>query len=200
MKRSPGFTLLEVMLAIVITGVVALLAYGTASAGFDTRERLQEYRTTTGSEVILRAFLVDALRHPVEPGGLAMNDTLFWIDDQLSADGSPADAVAFLSRGLASPLGASNVWTVKLSTTQAGLRLDAAPNHPSDGIAPITMLVRDVTGLNVEVLDRSADFQWRPTWDAAGRVPAAVKIEMISARAPGQRSSIVVHSALEVVR
>jgi len=36
MRRRAGFTLLEIMVVIVITGVVALIVYGTAAAGFDT--------------------------------------------------------------------------------------------------------------------------------------------------------------------
>ena len=42
-----GFTLLELLVAIVLAGIVALLVYGTASAGRDTEVRLRERRRTS---------------------------------------------------------------------------------------------------------------------------------------------------------
>jgi prepilin-type N-terminal cleavage/methylation domain-containing protein len=200
MRRPTGFTLLEVMVAIVITGVVALLAYGTASAGFDTRDRLKEYQVTTGAEIIVRAFLLDALRHPPEQGGIAMNDTLFWIEDEITSEGLPADAVLFLSRGVASPLGASNTWAVELSVSTSGLRLYASPISHDDHHEPITMLIPEVQGLNIEVLDRSTDTEWQQSWDAPGRVPAAVRLDFVSSRNLRAGSPVVVHSALEIAR
>src|SRR5439155_8167949 len=40
MRRAAGFTLLELMIAIALFGVVALLVYGAAQAGLDTEGRL----------------------------------------------------------------------------------------------------------------------------------------------------------------
>jgi prepilin-type N-terminal cleavage/methylation domain-containing protein len=113
MTRRVGFTLLEVMVAIVITGVVALLAYGTARAGFDTSDRLEGFRTTLEAQMIVRSLLLNALRHPPEGGGAAMNDVLFTIEDGTSADGVPMDGLRFLSRGITPPLGAVAVSSVE---------------------------------------------------------------------------------------
>ena len=64
MRRA--FTLIEVLLALVITGLVVTLAYGTAQAGFDTQARLAEYRVVGESDAVVRSLLSDALRHAVD--------------------------------------------------------------------------------------------------------------------------------------
>jgi prepilin-type N-terminal cleavage/methylation domain-containing protein len=66
MMRRRGLTLLELMVAITVTGIVALLAYGSAQAGFDTDERLARVGETSEAEAQFRALVSDALRHPVE--------------------------------------------------------------------------------------------------------------------------------------
>src|SRR5438128_10913997 len=40
MRRTSGFTLLEVMVAIVLTSLVVLLAYGAAQVSYDAQARL----------------------------------------------------------------------------------------------------------------------------------------------------------------
>src|SRR5687768_14558539 len=121
MTRRAGFTLLEVMVAIVITGVVALLAYGTARAGFDTSDRLDRFHTTLEAQMIVRSLLLNALRHPPEGGGAAMNDMLFTIEDRTSAGGVPMDGVRFLSRGITPPLGATEMWSVTVAPSSGGV-------------------------------------------------------------------------------
>jgi prepilin-type N-terminal cleavage/methylation domain-containing protein len=198
MMRCRGFTLLEVMAAIVITGVVALLVFGTARAGIDTDQRLERFRTGLESQAILRSLLVDALRHPVEGGGAAMNDTLFTIADAVRANGLPADELRFLSRGIAPPFGASPIWSVTLIPGDSGLRLLA---RPADGsTSGISAALPLAWGLNVRVLARTADSAWSDVWDAPGRVPAAVALEFLTAEGAPAGPPLLVHSALEVVR
>src|SRR6185369_8818132 len=57
MKARGGFTLIEIVVAIVLTSVVALLAYGTAHAGIDTKERIETYRTNVEAQMIVRDLL-----------------------------------------------------------------------------------------------------------------------------------------------
>jgi len=197
MKRR-GFTLLEVMAAIVVTAVVALLVFGTARLGIDTDERLEAFRSELEAQAILRTLLVDALRHPVEGGGAAMNDTLFLIEDAVRSDGLAADGLHFLSRGIASPLGASAPWSVVLVPAGAGLRLSAMPAAgPGAGVSA---LLPSAYGLNVRVLARTADSAWADVWDAPGRVPAAVRLEFLAADGTFAGPPLVVHAALEPVR
>ena len=197
--RRAGFTVLEVLVAIVVTSVVALLAYGTARTGIDTGERLERYRTRVESEAILRALLADALRHPPEQGGAAMNDVLFALDDRTNSDGLPLDALLFYTRGAAAPLGASDTWTVILEPSDDGLRVRALPAD-SGTVAAIDAVWPGIHGFNVRVLGRSADSVWISQWDVAGRVPAAVALEFLNERGEHSAPPLIVHSALERVR
>jgi prepilin-type N-terminal cleavage/methylation domain-containing protein len=197
MARS-GFTLFELLVAIVLAGVVALLAYGTARAGIDTSERLERHRTAVEAQAIVRALLLDALRHPPEGGGAAMNDLLFTIDDAMDGTGLPTDGVHFFSRGISAPLGTAAEWSVTLTPTEAGLRLLAVPAQA--GPAPIDMVLPGARGLDARVLSRSADSTWLERWDVPGRVPAAVALQFLSETGTPVAPALVVHAALEVVR
>jgi prepilin-type N-terminal cleavage/methylation domain-containing protein len=199
MNRRSGFTLFEVLVAIVLTGIVALLAYGTAQAGMDTRERLERFRETVQARMIVRSLLLDALRHPPEGGGLSMNDTLFRMADWTDAAGAPADDLHFFSHGVIEPQGASATWAVSVAVTEAGLRVHAAAID-STAVLPLDILLPGVHGLNVRVLQRTADSTWHDVWDAPGRVPAAVSLEFFSAPGRVMAPPLVVHAALEPVR
>src|SRR2546430_16640617 len=67
MSRPSGFTLLEVMLAIVLTGVVALLAYGAAQVSYDAHARLSADLRALQEARALRELLQDALRSARAP-------------------------------------------------------------------------------------------------------------------------------------
>ncbi len=196
MTRRAGFTLLELMVAMVVTSLVALLAYGTARAGIDTNERLERYRTTVETQMIVRTLLLDALRHPPEEGGAAMNDMLFHIDDRVSGEGLPMDGVSFQTRGVTPPLGASATWSVTLSATDQGVRLHAVPLGAS-ATEPIDVLLASARGLSVRVLSRTTGSSWSDQWDAPGRVPTAVAIEFLSEQNTLVAPPLVVYAALE---
>jgi prepilin-type N-terminal cleavage/methylation domain-containing protein len=200
MTRRVGFTLLELMVAIVVTSVVALLAYGTARAGYDTNERVERYRTNVEAQAVVRELVLDALRHPVEGGGSAMNDVLFTIEDATSPEGLPMDRVRFLSQGMTPPLGASATWSVTLAASHDGVHLLAVPVGAGEEAAPMDARLTSARGLNVRVLDRTADSVWRDRWDVAGRVPAAVVLEFFSERGTLVAPPLVVHAALESVK
>jgi prepilin-type N-terminal cleavage/methylation domain-containing protein len=199
MMRRDGFTLLEVLVAISLTGIIALLVFGTAHAGFDTSERVQRHRDAATTEAIVRQLLVDALRHPLAGGGSFMNDTLFEIDDRVRDDGLPVDAIRFVTRGITPPLGASPAWTVLLAPTDAGLHLRALPSS-DDAAQPIDVVVTDIRGMSVHVLDRTLDAEWLAAWPFTGRAPAAVAIRFVRADGEQHGAPLIVHGALEPVR
>ena len=61
MTRASGFTLLEVMVAIVLTGLVVLLAYGAAQVSYDAHARLSAELRALQQARALRELLQDAL-------------------------------------------------------------------------------------------------------------------------------------------
>src|SRR2546427_10980173 len=71
MRRTSGFTLLEVMVAIVLTSLVVLLAYGAAQVSYDAQARLGADLRALQQARALRELLQDALRSaraPQRPG------------------------------------------------------------------------------------------------------------------------------------
>ncbi|HEX2723638.1 MAG TPA: prepilin-type N-terminal cleavage/methylation domain-containing protein [Gemmatimonadaceae bacterium] len=171
MRKHTAFTLVEVMVAIVLTGLVALLAYGSAQTGFDTARRLDNHRRGAQSAALLKTFVADALRHLADaPAG---GPATFHIG---SAAGS-SDTLSFVTRGVTPPLGAALLWTVTISPSASGLRVSALPLEDSVA-APIEMDVAELTGISVRVL-RVDGAEWLRGWDSARQVPAAVELNFV---------------------
>lgn len=198
MSRRGGFTLLELVVAIVVTGIVALLAYGTLQAGVDTSERVQRSHGSVSFQAVARALLLDALRHLPEGGGAEMDTPLFTIEDRTSASGLPSDIVTFLSNGVGPAPGAAGPWSVTLGATDDGVRLRAAPLDPNGG-SPFDVRLDGVSGLDARVLARSAEDFWSGAWNRLGRVPAAVRLELLDASGRPAWPPLVVQTALEAV-
>lgn len=173
MKQRAGFTLVEVMTAIAISGMVALLSFSVARAGFDTEARIDDDQTAQYAEVRLRAVLYNALRHPAASGGAAMNDTLFAIDE---------NGVRFVASDA----------RVELTLEDSAMVLTL---RPFERAQPLVIRVPGVNGIAVGVLDRTTNTRWQRSWPVAGRFPAAVRIDFESAR---PMPPVIAHTALEV--
>lgn len=149
MRRASGFTLIELMIAIVVTGVVALLVYGVIGVALDTRDRVTQRRNNLQREVAFHSVLSEALRcvrqaEPTEPD-------VFVLEEMADASGRPRDRLSFVTAGGTPPLTADADWRVTLEVTDMGLALAASP----EGVAttPVVLAVLNgVSGLDVEVL------------------------------------------------
>ena len=187
-----GFTLIELVAALVITSVVALLVYGTARTGLDTRDQLERHQSSARAHARVRALLGDALRHLPEEGGAAMNDMLFTLEDRTNNRGLPSDGLHFVTQSRRS---GSSGWSITLAPTAHGVRLTAAPMR---GDAPaIETLLEDTRGLNVRVLRRADDSAWTDFWELPGRVPAAVAIDFLTESGAAAAPRIVIRSTLD---
>jgi prepilin-type N-terminal cleavage/methylation domain-containing protein len=200
MRSRRAFTLLELIVSIAIAGIIALLVYGSASAGLDTRDALDRYRTGSESEMRSRTLLADALRHATDEtdgGGDA-----FVLVDATDARGIPEDRLSFVTRGVTAPLGASDRWHVSLEPTPAGLLIRAVPLGDT-GVetsgAAMTAVLPDVRGVDVQV-SSLADPSWSPTWTSGAQLPDAVRIGMFDANGAPAGVPIVVRIGLEVLR
>jgi prepilin-type N-terminal cleavage/methylation domain-containing protein len=148
-RRASGFTLIELMIAIVVTGVVALLVYGVIGVALDTRDRVTQRRNNLQREVAFHSVLSEALRcvrqaEPTEPD-------VFVLEEMADASGRPRDRLSFVTAGGTPPLTADADWRVTLEVTDMGLALAASP----EGVAttPVVLAVLNgVSGLDVEVL------------------------------------------------
>ena len=200
MKSRRAFTLLELIVSIVVAGLIALLVYGSASAGFDTRDALARYRTTSESELTARVMITDALRHASDEAdkGAAAFDLV----DATDARGMPTDQLSFLTRGILPPLGASGVWTMTLAPSARGLLVRATPTlspGQRQGTGSITALLGPIRGLDVRVMSL-IDRAWSASWPSNGQLPAAVELTFYDAAGAPVGAPVVVRLGLEAVR
>ena len=168
MKLRRGMTLIEMMVALVLTGIVALLAYGSVQAGLDSAGRIEGYQRKGESQVLLRSLVTDALRHPADaPDG---SGTAFEV---LQVTGG-GEALRFVSRGVSGPLGAGHLWRVEVGPSSQGLAFNAAA---LDGdVAPVRGIIPSLRSMMVRVLRSSDDGEWQSEWKSTRQFPVAVEI------------------------
>ncbi|MEP7380767.1 MAG: prepilin-type N-terminal cleavage/methylation domain-containing protein [Gemmatimonadota bacterium] len=189
-----GFTLIEVMIALMVSGMVATLAYAAAQAGFDTDARVSTYRDGVARDGVVRAILTDALRHQVD--GVRGGATVFTLTDRSDADGRAADSLDVVTRGVAAPLGASATW--RLSVWRAGdtLRIEGSS---LDGAAadrpPFSMRLDGVIAFEVRTLGRGLSARWQAQWRDDDVAPDA--FALLFARRDEHPEPLVVRRGLE---
>ncbi len=164
-RRSPGFTLLEVLVAIVLTSIVALLAYAAAQVSFDARARLgAQLRGAQGARA-MREFLQDALRNaqaPQRPG-----DPGFTLH---------AGRLSFVTAGGGTPFDPGYDWLVTLDPSASGLEVVAVPIGRAPPIS-VTFALPAVTRWDVRVLAPWGS-QWLEEWLSGRVMPRAVAIRL----------------------
>src|SRR3989475_8730639 len=150
-RRVSGFTLLEVLVAIVLTSIVALLAYAAAQVSFDARARLGAELSGLQGGRALREFLQDALRNaqsPQRPG-----DPGFTLQ---------AGRLSFVTAGGGTPFDPGYDWLVTLGPSASGLEVVAVPLRPAPpltaGLAPPPLTPGGGRGL------APGGSQWREGW------------------------------------
>jgi general secretion pathway protein J len=181
-RRSAGFTLVELLVALAIFALLAAFAYRSLDAMLQGREALQKEsrkwrdvallvgrlerdlaatldRTATGASGTKLAPVSSAIDLPADRDGLA-----------LTRSGSPLQENA-----LAAPQRVA--WRIKDGRVErlAWAGVDAAPR---DEPAPVA-LMSGVSALAFRFLDPRGE--WRPTWGLPGsneRVPAAVEVTL----------------------
>ena len=169
MKRN-AFTLVEVMVALVVTGLVVSIAYASVQAGLETSDRMTSARTGEERERVVRSLLSRAIRHAV-PGAIG-GQPVFTLRDQPSGD-----ELIFRTRGVSEPLGASGIWEVALLPDQDGMRLTGVA--VSDSGATFTTLLPRVRRVEIRVLGRDVRDGWFEDWPFVDRSPVAVTIAFL---------------------
>lgn len=173
-RYQAGFTLLELLVAIVISGMVALLAYSAIASGLDTLSRVDAHRRESQSRALFRPLIADAMRHIADAGVDA--PSVFQITT--SSAGSSGTGLVFLTRGIESPLGSSGLWKLSLSPSLPGLRIEAVPLEDVTQ-SPLVSLVPGVREMRVRVLPTPQDHLWVTNWESPRQHPYAVKIELL---------------------
>ncbi|HUQ48408.1 MAG TPA: prepilin-type N-terminal cleavage/methylation domain-containing protein [Gemmatimonadaceae bacterium] len=166
-KRRYGFTLIELMVALVLTGIVSLIAYGSIQAGIDSTDRLAMQRQTVESEALVRVMVSDALRHPADsPDG----NPAF---ELLSFAGNRGDGIQFVTRGVSGVPGAGQLWRVALRPSASGVELEAIS---LESAASIRTHLPNLSSIDVRVLRAVDDMAWQDRWQSTQQFPAVVEI------------------------
>lgn len=163
--RRGGFTLLEVMVAIVLTSIVVAIAYAMAQAGIDARTRLTVRLRRVQSARAAREILRDALRNARaaqragDPrGGVVLSN----------------DTLSFVAAGGATPLDPDYDWMFTIAPGRGGLHVTAvAVGHAPP--AQVAFSVPEVTRWDVWMLAPDGR-TWRTTWGEPTLMPRAVVI------------------------
>jgi prepilin-type N-terminal cleavage/methylation domain-containing protein len=187
MTARRGFTLIEVMIALVIGSVVVTLAYATLNAGMDVQRRVAEAREADVTTTAFRAMLIDALRHAVPADARDANG--------LRADADAAGrarSLSFISRGISAPHGGAGLWNVGLTTDSSGVVLNATSLDSSR--TPLRLVARGVRSIVVRFL-AADDANWRTAWQDVTRLPAAVELRFLDRDGRETMSALVARTA-----
>ena len=163
MIRTAGFTLLEVIVALVLTGVVVLLAYGAAYVSYDAHARLTADLRALQETRAVRELLRDALR---SVRAQQRGDPPFTLH---------AGRLSFVTAGGGPPLDPDYDWLLTIGPGADGLELSATPIGRAPA-AVLTIRVPEVTRWDVRALAPSPP-QWLEEWPA-GQMPRALTITM----------------------
>ncbi len=175
MRRTArsGFTLLELVVTIAVTGVVALLVYGVLDTAVDTERRIaargEAARTAAGWQSLVASALRNA--RPAAGGG----EAVFLLEEGRSAAGLSADRLTFFTAGGVAPLTSDAEWQVTLGAGRDGVVLAARPV----GVAAPERRVRapgPLRGVSIRVRGDAPGDPWRDTWPRADELPRGVEI------------------------
>ena len=159
--RRAGFTLLEVMVAVVLTGVVALTALVAARVSAEAHARLDAGLRSVQSDRAVRQTLLDLLHNVLAPRQRA--------DTSLVLKG---DTLRFVAAG-APPLDPDYDWLLELRPGPAGLELAARTLGRAS--ARIGFRIPRVTRWEVRVWG-PGDTEWRREWAQAAMPPRGIAI------------------------
>jgi len=163
--RASGFTLLEVMVAIVLTSLIVLLAYGAAQVSYDAHARLTADLRALQQARALRELLQDALRSARAPQ--RPRDPLFTLH---------AGRLSFVTAGGGPPLDPDYDWLLTIGAGSGGLELSAIPVGRAPA-AVVTIRVPGVTRWDVRARLAGAS-GWLEEWPMTTVLPSAVSIAM----------------------
>lgn len=171
-RRRGGFTLLEVIVAITVTGLSLTTAGMALAAARNTAARIQTHETRTEADSRVRALLTDMLRHA--PLAEQVDAPLLVVD---RVDGSPT--LRFLTTGVREPYGTGAVWQVEVALRDSTLVVRATPTGRDSGASPLVATLSPITRLDVRVLEHGTAMsspEWRADWPLAQDRPRAIEL------------------------
>jgi prepilin-type N-terminal cleavage/methylation domain-containing protein len=171
-NRRSGFTLIEVLVATVLTAVVSLLVYGAAQAAHDTQARIKAERSSLQRALAMRLLLQDALAGAQTTFRAA--DTAFVLEDRVTTRGIPQDRLTFVSSGDFPPLSPGVDWIIAVEPTSTGLLLSGRPRGLGTRSRRLALLP-GISGLEIRI-KQTRDADWSSRWNFPTALPKAVQL------------------------
>jgi prepilin-type N-terminal cleavage/methylation domain-containing protein len=166
-----GFTLIEIMVALMLTSLVALMAYAAAHLSLETRARLDEDLGTVQSTRLLREVLQDALRNARAPQ--RRGDTTFRL---------AGGRLTFIAAGAGPPFDSDYDWRITVEADSGGLELVGSPVGRAPA-ALVALRVPGVTRCDVRVL-APGDSEWVSEWPPTTVMPRAIAVTLLHQDTP----------------
>lgn len=170
-----GFTLLELLLALVLTAVAVTLAASALRAATQLRERTAQHQQQGEQRARWASLLTDMLRHA--PPADAVEEPLLRVVDR--ADGTAA--LIFLSQGVRPPFGTGAPWRVTVQQRPDGVALEAIPLGRSPDGSSLRAVAPGVRAFSVQLLEPATardPARWRRDWPLSASRPTAVALQL----------------------
>ena len=181
MIRRRGFTLLELMVALTVTGIVVLLVYGAAAAAMDTERRLRERGTQGRVERAWQLVLEEALRNL--RSAQDYRRPTFTIQSAPRRSGGSLQRLWFITAGAVPPLTPDADWEVVVEPVEGGRVAMTATPIGVDVPARRVLAPPAITGLDIQVLNPSGSGAWQQDWQL-GFLPGAITLTYWSGGQP----------------
>lgn len=184
-RKRRGFTLLELIMALVLTAIAVTMASAALRTATVARERVAAHRDTMERDVRFRAMLTDMLRHP--PSAESVDEPLLSILSTQNPAAKGSGRLVFLSKGVRAPYGTGTTFRVTLDVVNDGLVLEAEPIGASGDRTTLRTLLPGVSALTVRVLEArvgqttgaaASSGGWRTDWPLAQMRPAAIALNL----------------------
>jgi len=169
------------MVGLVLTGVVALLVYGSATVALDTETRVREREAAARAEWAWRAVVEDALKN-LRASSDYPRATLVVEHGQGASDGH-GDRIRFITAGGTPPLTADADWDVTIESAADGLALTAIPIGV-DAPARRLLAPTPIVSIRVQVLDERRGGAWVDRWDDRRSLPRALTLTYVADSGP----------------
>ncbi len=179
-SRPRGFTLLEVLLALMLTAIAVAIAGSALRTATFARQRIAAHRESLERESRLRSTLTDMLRHA--PRAESVEEPLLRVVRKQSG----ASALVFLSQGVRAPFGTGPTWRVTLHVADSGLVLDARPIGAARETTSLHALVPSIQALSIQLLERGGGLsapRWRADWPLVQSRPVMIALDFGDAAA-----------------
>jgi len=177
-NSEPGFTLIEILLAVALVATIAALVFGSLST---TLNAIDATRANAAREQVVRT----TMRLMAEELSMGVSlPVMPWIGVNAQQEGQPADTVAFLTVGQFRGTGSEReTEIVRIVYTRERDKLLRFVRRNLYGLTDDSLdqleLARKVKGFNVRYHDGTNNL-WVDEWDgrARSKPPAALLIEL----------------------